>query len=377
MRDLTFLVAVFLIRMVIFDPAFCASEAVSVEEINRDEVIANSGSECPQEDTQTMNQKTVGSCSYDVEQHWRNYQAFFPESFRIPNPNPLPQEEWWQWKEHNVHLDRIDTNESKIKIILLHGVGGYGRLLSPIAVSLSKFGYSIVSPDLPGYGLTRNPEKIVEYRDWIECVSALIDAEVARDGKPVVLFGLSVGGMLAYQSASKNSKVIAVIATCLLDLRDKNIRSVVSRFSFLSTFCVNILERFPGFFDSIYLPMRLITKMNRMSNNSNFNKIVLRDPMGGANWVSARFLRTLLSEDPGLEPENFRIPFMLVHPDADQWTPTELSLPFFERIGGYKELKLLENCGHAPIEEPGIEQLKESVQGFLDHVYEGVSSLMN
>ena len=43
----------------------------------------------------------------------------------------------------------------------------------------------------------------------------------------------------------------------------------------------------------------------------------------------------------------------------------EASRPFFDRIKGPKELVMLENCGHLPIEEPGVTQLEEAVVGFL------------
>ena len=43
----------------------------------------------------------------------------------------------------------------------------------------------------------------------------------------------------------------------------------------------------------------------------------------------------------------------------------EASRPFFDRIKGPKELVLLENCGHLPIEEPGLSRLEEAVVAFL------------
>jgi pimeloyl-ACP methyl ester carboxylesterase len=188
---------------------------------------------------------------------------------------------------------------------------------------------------------------------------------MARDGKPVVLFGLSVGGMLAYQCAALNRDVRGVIASCLLDFRQSEVRRRVARFEILGTWGISILEKFPFLFDSIPFPMGQVSQMSAMSNHSEFNQLVLRDRIGGSNWVPGRFLRTLFTEGPGVEPEEFKTPLLLVHPAEDQWTPYSLSQSFFERLAGPKEVRLLDGCGHAPIEEPGIFQLEESVKGFL------------
>jgi hypothetical protein len=45
----------------------------------------------------------------------------------------------------------------------------------------------------------------------------------------------------------------------------------------------------------------------------------------------------------------------------DRWTPTAMSLRFFDRIAAPKELVLLENAGHYPVEAPGTHQLLDAV----------------
>ena len=56
---------------------------------------------------------------------------------------------------------------------------------------------------------------------------------------------------------------------------------------------------------------------------------------------------------------------LLAHPAADPWTTVEASRPFFDRIKGPKELVMLENCGHLPVEVPGFSRLEEVVVAFL------------
>ena len=94
------------------------------------------------------------SSTYAASEDWRRYQAFFPESMRCTEKT-TPREEWWSWSGIDVHLDRLAAPESPIKVIVLHGAGAYGRVMAPAAVIAHAHGWETVSPDLPGYGLTR------------------------------------------------------------------------------------------------------------------------------------------------------------------------------------------------------------------------------
>jgi pimeloyl-ACP methyl ester carboxylesterase len=53
---------------------------------------------------------------------------------------------------------------------------------------------------------------------------------------------------------------------------------------------------------------------------------------------------------------------VLAHPAVDRWTPTAMSLRFFDRIAAPKELVLLEGAGHYPVEAPGVHQLLDAIE---------------
>ena len=44
----------------------------------------------------------------------------------------MPAESTWAWRGLDVHLDRYDTPEADLTVIVCHGGGGYGRLLAPV-----------------------------------------------------------------------------------------------------------------------------------------------------------------------------------------------------------------------------------------------------
>jgi pimeloyl-ACP methyl ester carboxylesterase len=150
---------------------------------------------------------------------------------------------------------------------------------------LDGLGVEVVAPDLPGYGLSVRSRRLQpSYALWTELTHELIEAERATDGVPVVVFGLSLGGLLAYVPAARNRHVAGLVATTLVDARRIIAMATIGR-----------------------------------------NAVV---GAGGAT-VRLGFLRSLMSVRPAGEPENFDVcPVLLEHPEIDPWTPVELSRPF-------------------------------------------------
>jgi alpha-beta hydrolase superfamily lysophospholipase len=296
---------------------------------------------------------------------WQAYQSFFPAPMRC-TPATTPTEEWWRWQGLDVHLDRLPCPDAKLKVIVLHGAGAYGRVMAPAAVIARQHGYETVSPDLPGYGLTKIPHAQMTYGIWVQCVSDLIDAELRRDGRPVVLFGVSLGGLLAYQAAARSKKVVGLVATTLADPREPAVRQGFARTKLLGSAGLWLLDKLSPLTDGLPLPMRYMSKMNRISNDPRLSRVCETDPLGGGSWVPARFLRTLMSTAPDIEPEDFTVcPVLLAHPGVDRMTEISLSRRFFDRLAAPKRMVVLEGASHMPTEHPGIDQLETAVLEFV------------
>ncbi|MER7334189.1 MULTISPECIES: alpha/beta hydrolase [unclassified Micromonospora] len=309
----------------------------------------------------------VAPYTYDDVTHWHAYQRFYPAQLRVTAVN-APAEEWWRWRGRAVHLDRLAAPDAPAKLVLLHGAGGYGRMLAPYARLLTRTTpLEVVAPDLLGYGLSRTDKRPVSYQEWIDCVADLVVAEKARDGRPVFLLGASMGGMLAY-SVAAHGDVAGLVVTCLLDPRDVAVRMRMTRLPIMGRTAPPMLHHL-RWLGRVHIPMRWVANMGAMSNDPSLTALVASDPSGGGNRVSLTFLRTFLSSAPPVEPEQFTAcPVLMTHPAADRWTPPELSMPFFGRIAARRHLVLLDEAGHLPIEEPGLSQMRQAIDGFVSQL---------
>ena len=305
--------------------------------------------------------------TYDDHPLWRDYQTFFPEGLRC-TPASLPREEYWAWRGLDVHLDRLVVPSAPLKVIVLHGAGAYGRVMAPASVIAQRYGYETITPDLPGYGLTRVPRRAMTYDLWVDCVVDLIAAERARDSRPIVLFGVSLGGLLAYQAAAR-TQVEGLVATTLADPREGAVRRGFARNALLGSVGLWLLAKLAPLTDGLPLPMAMMSRMHGISNKPALSALVRSDRLGGGSWVPARFLRTLMTTVPATEPEDFTAcPVLLAHPGADRMTDIALSRRFFDRLAAPKRMIVLEGASHMPTEHPGIDQLEAAVLEFLRSV---------
>lgn len=305
---------------------------------------------------------------YQNQAAWQQIEQFLPQEFHIPK-DQLPKEEWWAWNGNNIHLDTYRNPNAKIKVILFHGVGTNGRQMSMIlGKPLANRGYETIAVDMPGYGVTQvSKGKVISYNDWVQAGSDLIDIELAKDSRPVVLYGLSAGGMLTYHVAAKNKKVKAIVGMTFLDTSSQKVTDTVASNLFMSrvgTPIAHLTAKTP--LASMRIPMSWASKMSTLVNNKEALKAFMKDKTSAGNSVSLTFLDSYIHYKPEVTPEEFDVcPVLLTQPEKDRWTPLDLSTPFLSRIQKVPvKTVILENAGHYPLEQPGLSQMVDAIDSF-------------
>jgi len=306
---------------------------------------------------------------YENQLAWREIQAYLPESLHLTDGD-LPTEESWSWNGHEVHLDCYRNPEASHRLILLHGVGTNGRQMSMIVGNpLAKRGYETIAIDLPGYGMTTVAKgKRVVYSDWVDLVVAFIAEERQRDSRPIILYGLSAGGMTAYNVAAASRDVAGIVGMTFLDQRIQQVRDETAFNLFMSRVGVPAaMATAKTPMAGMKIPMRAASKMHTLCNNPKALKVFLSDCSSAGNWASMAFLASYMTYQPALEPENFDVcPILLTQPAEDAWTPLHLSELVLNRIQKVSiQVEMLENAGHYPLEEPGLTQMHDAIDRFI------------
>ncbi|KAM3530430.1 hypothetical protein MY4038_004964 [Beauveria bassiana] len=308
--------------------------------------------------------------TYADQQAWKDIQEFLPARLRF-TPEHSPVEEFWSHRGHDIHLDRWRNPSAKVRVVLHHGVGTNGRQMSMIlGVPLHAAGYELVAVDMPGYGCTRVSarSKPCPYDEWVQIASDFVDEELARDPRPVVLYGLSAGGMLTYHAAARNNKVAGIVGMTFLDQRIQQVADETALNVVMARAGLPLarLANAAGL-ASLRMPMAWASKMHTLVNDSRALKVFLRDKTSAGSAASMRFLTTYARYTPALEYEDFDVcPILLTQPAEDRWTPLYLSKLVLDRVGKVPvKIVELEGAGHYPLEDMGLQQLADAILEFL------------
>lgn len=288
-----------------------------------------------------------------------DYADFLPASWR-DGVDREPASTWWNWQGHQVHVLRRVNPDASVRVLLVHGAGGHSAALWPIASLLPDDQVDLAAVDLPLYGRTISPDPAaVRYQDWVSLLCDFVLSE--EDGRPLVLLGASIGGMLAYEVAARTGRPAAVVATSLLDPRDPRARAVITRFGPLGILGGPLARLIPDRFAGRRIPMSWVAALSKMSRDPGLSRLSTADLRGGGAEVPLGFLTSFMTYRH-VPPQKMRIPVTLAHPARDAWTPVEISTRWLSRIAAPAELVMLRECGHFPIEDPGLADLVQAVE---------------
>ncbi|MDH3831294.1 MAG: alpha/beta hydrolase [Chromatiales bacterium] len=298
---------------------------------------------------------------------WVELQRFLPAEYRWQDDYG-PAEEFRPWRNSTLHVERFANPDATHKVILLHGVGTNSRLLNLIAgAPLARAGFEVVAADMPFYGMTDNRETRISWDDWVEIGAELVRSEIDKDGKPVVLYGLSAGGMLAYNIAAATRKVSGIMGMCFIDGGSPLARRRMSDRPNMDEISFKMLPLLPAaLIGRIRVPMKHLVKMKALVNDGQALKILLRDKCSAGASVSLEFVNSMIQHQPAIAFEDFDLcPIILLQPGEDRWTPFSVTEPFWERVSAPKQMVTLGKASHYPIEQPGLDQMSDAMVNFI------------
>lgn len=292
------------------------------------------------------------------------YLAFLPDERRRHAVRPISR--WWRWCGHRVRLLGAPDAAAPVRILLVHGAGAHGEALWPVASQIVPLGAEVTAVDLPCYGDTVTADRSrVRYQDWVDLLVDLVRAE--EDGRPLILLGGSIGGLLAAEAAAQGGGVCAVAATCLLDPLDADARVRMTRWGRLGAATMPLLRWVRGPMGRIPVRVSWVAHLARMGRDPALGALCAQDARGGGALVPLGLLASYLRH-PHAAARRSQVPVTLVHPELDAWTPPALSLRTLSTLPGAQEPVLLRDSGHFPVEGPGLQDLEQVMRALIDRV---------
>lgn len=294
-----------------------------------------------------------------------DYAAFLPARWR-DRVDREPMSTVWRWRGHDVRVLRRPNRQAPARVLMVHGAGGHATALWPIASLLPDDHVDLAAMDLPLYGDTRSPDPgAVRYGHWVDLLCDFVADQ--DDGRPLMLLGASIGGLLAHEIAARTDRVAAVVATCLLDPQDWRARAAMTRLGPLGVLGGLAPRLLPTAIAHHRIPISWVARLSRMSRNPRLSRICTMDPRGGGVRVPLGFLTSYLAYRH-TPPEQMLTPVTLAHPAKDAWTPLEISTRWLRRVAAPAEVAVLRECGHFPVEDPGLGDLVDAVTRVLERV---------
>lgn len=263
----------------------------------------------------------------------------------------------WNWQGHDIAYTEVGTGRP---LLLIHGFGasiGHWRKNIPV---LAAAGYRVFALDLLGFGASAKPALPYSIELWQELLQEFWQARI---GRPVVLVGNSIGGLLSLTLAATTPELVAgtVLINCAGGLNHRPeelnwpLRVVMGTFGNV----VRSRGLGRGLFELVRRPGRIRSSLyqvygDRAAVTDELVEIIYRpscDP--GAYGVFA----AVLGAPPGPKPSallpRLQCPLLVLWGDRDPWTPISGSQIYQDLARDRDDVEFypLAGAGHCPHDE--------------------------
>lgn len=118
-------------------------------------------------------------------------------------------------KEKKIRIDNLEVNYKEEgegnSLLILHGWGGSSDSWKDVQDFLSRRGYRVIVPNLPGFGKSHTPPEPWSIEDYIEFLRKFTEE---LELKQFFLIGHSFGGSLAVKLSSEHRESVRKLALC-------------------------------------------------------------------------------------------------------------------------------------------------------------------
>jgi pimeloyl-ACP methyl ester carboxylesterase len=246
---------------------------------------------------------------------------------QLTAPIPLSELEKrpWQWRDHTVYTTVQGSGEP---ILLIHGFGasiGHWRKNIPV---LAAAGYEVHALDLLGFGDADKPAIAYSLDLW---AALLQDYWRTQIGRPTVLVGNSIGGLLALMLSAHNPEMVkaGVLLNCAGGLNHRPDELALPLRWVMGTFTRLVSSPLTGpfIFNQVRQKFRIRGSLRQVYRNREAITDELVDMLHGpaCDPGAQKVFAAIVTAPPGPRPEELlpqiRQPLLVLWGEDDPWTP--------------------------------------------------------
>ena len=226
-------------------------------------------------------------------------------------------------------------------ILVLHGWGGSSSSWDKVQKILASKGYTVICPDLPGFGESDIPREAWDVSDYMDLVVKFVKSQELES---FFVLGHSFGGRVAIKLAVRHPEKIKALILC----GSAGIKPKLS----LKT---KIILKLTKIGKKIFSPKSWIKKV--------FYFFLRNKDYVKAKGTMKETMKKVLAEDLLPYLSEIRTRTLIVWGEKDKMVPVEKAHIFKEKIAG-SILEILPQAGHSPhLKSP--EKLSEIIFNFF------------
>jgi len=235
-------------------------------------------------------------------------------------------------------------------VVVIHGFTGTALAVRPLAEALSRQGFRVTQPRLPGHGTSWRELARMRYADWLAEVERATD-DLETHCRVVVPVGLSMGATLALDVGSSGREKVGGVVAINPQLLDR--QGVMAR---LAPLVGRLIPAVPAHLAG--LPPDDVARAGVTER--------------GYRWVPIRAAQSLLDELPRVRTQlrELHVPLLVAYSLHDRCVASENSTAIPNLTSAPTELLALERSRHLAPLDYDSELLEKRVVSFVQRVCE-------
>jgi acylglycerol lipase len=299
-----------------------------------------------------------GGCAAASPEHVRAYRVPFDPAVLSPLRHGegmfagkdgvrLFEQFWWP------------VGRPRAVLVIVHGLKDHGSRYADVAERLARSGFAVYAPDLRGHGRSDGDRAYVErFDDYLDDLEVFLARVRGREpGRPIFLFGHSMGGAIAALYAIERKPALAGLVLSAPALRPGGGSS-----SLLVAATKTVGAAFPRL-AVMDLPDE------QFSRDPGVVAAMAEDPLIEQGNGPARTAAELLSAMARIDEraEEIVLPLLVLHGTADRVTDPGKSREFVERARSTeKSIRLYEGLAHDLLHEPERATVAADLEAWLE-----------